>query len=206
VTANQHASSDLAGLAAAIAEGSGRLESADGEPLDAVRITRDLGRLADAALRASVDRARACGHTWQEISDVLGTSRQAAFQRFGKPIDPRTGEPMSQVILPDAMQRAKGLMGLWTAGEWDQAWAAAQPTTDSVAQSLTPALLADAFAHIVGLVGAYQDMDEPAVRRQGNLTVVDIPLRFEAGEMKGRVAYESDGRTAGLFILHSDAP
>lgn len=209
VTGNQYAASDLPelpDLAARIAQDSRRLESADTEPLDAVRITRDIGRLSDTALRAAVDRARASGHTWQEISDVLGTSRQAAFQRFGKPIDPRTGEPMSQAMFPDAAERATGLMELWTAGQWDHTFAAAQPATESVTQSLTPQLLADAFAHIVSLVGAYQRMDEPAARLKGNLTVVDIPLLFEAGEMKGRVAYESDGRTAGLFILRPDAP
>ena len=35
------------------------------------------------------------GRTWQEIGDLLGVTRQAAFQRYGKPIDPRTGDVMS---------------------------------------------------------------------------------------------------------------
>jgi hypothetical protein len=33
-------------------------------------------------LRALVAQARAAGHTWAEIGDLLRVSRQAAFQRF----------------------------------------------------------------------------------------------------------------------------
>lgn len=40
---------------------------------------------AQYLLRAAVDRARAEGHTWQEIGEVVGTTRQAAFQRFARP-------------------------------------------------------------------------------------------------------------------------
>ncbi len=34
-------------------------------------------------LQQSVDSARAAGHTWSEIGDILSMSRQAAQQRFG---------------------------------------------------------------------------------------------------------------------------
>ena len=46
----------------------------------------------------------------------------------------------------------------------------------------------------------------PFVRRVGDLTVVDIPLRYEAGDMKARVAFDADEKVAGLFILVPDAP
>ena len=41
---------------------------------------------ADEELRAAVSSARAAGDTWDSIGVALGTSRQAAYQRFGKPI------------------------------------------------------------------------------------------------------------------------
>ena len=41
---------------------------------------------ADEELRAAVSSARAAGDTWDAIGVALGTSRQAAYQRFGKPI------------------------------------------------------------------------------------------------------------------------
>jgi len=41
---------------------------------------------ADDELRAAVVSARAAGDTWDAIGVALGTSRQAAYQRFGKSI------------------------------------------------------------------------------------------------------------------------
>ncbi|HWE91864.1 MAG TPA: hypothetical protein VG317_20550 [Pseudonocardiaceae bacterium] len=51
-------------------------------PLDRVAAAREQASVAEAALRAAVARARAAGHTWQRIGTVLGTTRQAAFERF----------------------------------------------------------------------------------------------------------------------------
>jgi pimeloyl-ACP methyl ester carboxylesterase len=74
-------------------------------PRGAVAAARELSAAAETALQAAVDRARAAGQSWRDIGEVLGTTRQAAFQRFGHPIDPRTGEPMSCEIPPDAADR-----------------------------------------------------------------------------------------------------
>ncbi|HEX5401854.1 MAG TPA: hypothetical protein VFX16_06090 [Pseudonocardiaceae bacterium] len=53
------------------------------DPLIAVRSAKRLAHAMDDVQRATVQRARRAGRTWQEIGDLLGTSRQAAFQRFG---------------------------------------------------------------------------------------------------------------------------
>lgn len=53
--------------------------------LTAVAVAQVFVRVAEDVLRALVSDARAAGHTWQEIGDALGTSRQAAFQRFTGP-------------------------------------------------------------------------------------------------------------------------
>jgi hypothetical protein len=60
-------------------------------PLGAMAAARELSAATDAALQESVDQARSAGRSWREIGDVLGTTRQAAFQRFGRPVDPRPG-------------------------------------------------------------------------------------------------------------------
>ncbi len=39
---------------------------------------------------------------------------------------------------------------------------------------------------------------ESGVRVRADFTVVDVQLQFEDGPMMGRVAYDSDGRIAGL--------
>jgi hypothetical protein len=47
-----------------------------------------LATYAEAMTEAAVDEARAAGHTWQEVGDMLGMSKQGAQQRFGR------GEPI----------------------------------------------------------------------------------------------------------------
>lgn len=37
---------------------------------------------ADRTLETAVSAARAAGHSWEQIGDALGTSRQAAWERF----------------------------------------------------------------------------------------------------------------------------
>lgn len=54
-----------------------------GSPLEAMAAARELSGATDAALRTAVRRARAAGLSWSRIGEVLGTTRQAAFQRFG---------------------------------------------------------------------------------------------------------------------------
>jgi hypothetical protein len=48
----------------------------------ASRRAEELGELSDALLTYFVDRARRSGHTWAEIGEHLGVSRQAAQKRF----------------------------------------------------------------------------------------------------------------------------
>ncbi|WP_067537380.1 hypothetical protein [Nocardia crassostreae] len=49
----------------------------------ALRAARSLDNVVDDVLRSLVAQARAEGRTWAEVGEVFGTSRQAAFQRFG---------------------------------------------------------------------------------------------------------------------------
>ena len=48
----------------------------------------------------------------------------------------------------------------------------------------------------------YQGLGEPVAYQAGDYTVVDVPLRFEAAEMTGRVSYDRAGQVAGLFFLN----
>lgn len=170
--------------------------------LTTVRVADELSAAAAAALRLSVDLARSAGRTWQELGHVLGVSRQAAFQRFGHPIDPRTGVPMRDAMLPGAAVKATQLMIDWLGERYDQVTA---DFTDKMIEVLPVSKLAAAWAQIIGMVGSYERMGEPLTRQAGDLTIVEIPLSFEAGEMKGRVVYDTGGKVAGLFILEPDA-
>jgi hypothetical protein len=168
-------------------------------PLTTVTAVRSLARVVEEGLREAVQNARQTGHTWAEIGELLGTTRQAAFQRFGRPLDPRTGVPMSDAILPGAAERAAGLL----ADVAEQRWAQA---TDGFNQRMAKALdaggLAAAWARVIGTAGEYQGMGEPLAHQAGDYTVVDVPLRFEAAEMTGRVSYDRAGQVAGLYFLN----
>jgi hypothetical protein len=70
----------------------GWLDSIEPNPADArdasgirrIIAATEVREAAEAELRAAVAAARAAGDTWGAIGVALGTSRQAAYQRFGK--------------------------------------------------------------------------------------------------------------------------
>lgn len=168
-----------------------------GSPLAAVAAARDLSAAAAAALQASVDRARAAGRSWKEIGDALDTSRQAAFQRFGRPADPRTGEPMNRTVLPGAEDRAAEIFSHLAAGRWE---AAVADFGERMRERVDAGRLAAGWARTSGLIGRFERMGEPLARSDGEHTIIDIPLHFEAGDANGRVTFGRDGKVAGLFI------
>ncbi len=187
---------DVTDLAARLAAEMSR--RATGSPLPAVTTAVDLGRLVDQVLRSAVDRARAAGHTWQEIGEVLGTTRQAAFQRFGRPIDPRTGVAMAEAILPGATDRAVELLGDLIDGRFARA---REDFDDAVAQRLDETRLAATRAQLAGMVGGYETMGGAHAYQAGDYTIVDVALHFEAGDLTGRVSYDRAGKVAGLHFL-----
>ncbi|MBV9204753.1 MAG: DUF3887 domain-containing protein [Actinobacteria bacterium] len=202
----------LTALSGLLAEQAADLAQAVGNPLaspgylDMVCRARRVDDLAEQVLKLCVQQSRDAGHTWQELGDLLGVTRQAAFQRFGKPIDPRTGEPMDKTVrMADAAERAITIATAVLDGRMDEA---RQSFNAQVLEAFTDEVRANGLATVTGLVGAFEGFGEgePFVRRIGDHTVVDIPLRYEAGDMKARVAFDTDERVAGLFILAPETP
>lgn len=174
-----------------------------GSPLAAMAAARDLTAAANDALQETVDRARAAGHSWREIGDVLGTSRQAAFQRFGHPVDPRTGEPMIRDVPPGAADRAAALISCLVEGRWEEVTG---EFDENMRRRVDARRLADGWAHTVGMIGSFERMGEPFAHQAGDDTVVDIPLHFEAGEAVGLVRFNRDGEVAGLLLRPASPP
>jgi hypothetical protein len=202
----------LAALSALLAEQSSVLAQAVGSPLaspaylDLVQRAQEVDSLADQVLKLCVQQSRDAGHTWQEIGDLLGVTRQAAFQRFGKPIDPRTGEPMDKTVrMTNAAERAISITTAVLEGRMDEA---RQSFNAQVLEAFTDEVRGDGLATVAGLVGAFEGFGEgePFIRRVGDHTVVDIPLRYEAGDMKARVAFDAEEKVAGIFILAPETP
>jgi hypothetical protein len=165
--------------------------------LGAVGAARELAVAANAGLQVAVDQARADDHSWKEIGDALNTTRQAAFQRFGRPVDPRTGTPMARVALPGAAERAAAIFAGMAQGRWEEA---RRDFGERMRERLDADRLASGWSHTASLVGAFERMGEPFVHPSGDNTIVDIPLYFEAGEATGRVTFDGDAAVIGLFI------
>jgi hypothetical protein len=151
---------------------------------------------AQDLLRAAVERARAEGRTWQEIGEVVGTTRQAAFQRFGKPVDPRTGQAMT-AGLPDAADRALALLSEYAAARFERV---RDDFDEIMRRELDTERLASVWAMVVGSVGAFERFGEPVAHAAGDLTVVDVLMNFEAGTAVAQVSFRREGTVAGLFI------
>lgn len=170
----------------------------ENDPLDWVRAARDVQHGADALMATAVAQAREEGRTWQEIGEVLGVSRQAAFQRYGKPIDPRTGEAMKTDPLPRADELAGTVIHDLAQGRWA---AVSARFDDTMRDRLSDEGLAEAWAHIVGLAGAFESHGDTETVRAGDFTTTNTPLNFEAGDFVARITFRDDQTVAGLYIL-----
>jgi hypothetical protein len=166
-------------------------------PLAGLAAARERSAAAAAALQAAVNRARAAGHSWREIGDVLQTTRQAAFQRFGRPIDPRTNKPMTKQTLPGAEDKAIEILGCITEGRWGDA---RRDFGEKMLEAVSADRIALAWAQTVAHVGSYERMGEPIVFQANEATVVEIPLFFEAGDWTGQVTFDREGQVIGLFL------
>ncbi|MEH3131717.1 MAG: DUF3887 domain-containing protein [Mycolicibacterium neoaurum] len=174
---------------------------ADHDPLATVTIAREVKDDAESLLVAAVQQARAAGHTWQQVGDVLGITRQAAFQRFGKPIDPRTGEAMNTTPLPQATELTLAIIDDLANARWADVSARFDET---MRDRLTDAGLAEGWVHIVGLVGSYEGHGDIDAVRAGDFTTTNTRLQFEAGEYIARITFRDDQTVAGLFLLTPD--
>jgi hypothetical protein len=187
-------------VAARITSAAGRLAaqlSLPASPEAAVAAARDLSAAAETALQVAVDRARAAGQSWREIGDVLGTSRQAAFQRFGHPVDPRSGQPMMRAVAPGAAEQAAAFVASFINGRWDEVLT---DFNDFMREHHDADLLASGWAQMIGMFGSYQAMGEVVPVRAGDSTLVDVLLHFEAGEAMLWVRFGPDGKVTGLRL------
>jgi hypothetical protein len=175
--------------------------NSENDPIELVRAVREIRDGAEALLTEAVQQGRAEGRTWQEIGEVLGVSRQAVFQRYGKPIDPRTGDTMNTTPLPGADELARTVIDELTHARWAEVRARFDATMHD---GLPEEGLAEAWAQIAGMVGAYESHGETDVTRTGLLTTTNTPLIFEAGEFVARITFRDEKTIAGLYILNPE--
>lgn len=54
----------------------------ESEPLDGLREACHLSTALDKLTRESVQRAREAGHSWTQIGEALGVTKQTAWERY----------------------------------------------------------------------------------------------------------------------------
>ena len=89
-------------------------DAAGAEPLarlaTASAMAADLTETSDALVGHFVDQCRAAGHTWAEISDALGVTKQAAHKRYSTvPRDLSRFTTRARAVLTHAVDAARGL-------------------------------------------------------------------------------------------------
>ncbi len=179
---------------------------ADGHPsgqlVRAIAATRSLETIVDDTLRALVGQARAAGHTWAEIGEVLHVSRQAAFQRFGGGRRQSVDEDAVVVPLDGAVEHAVPVLEAFLDGRWDDA----RSTFDArTLEACSVELLADVREKVRREAGEVQTIGAPVVSVRDGYTVVDIPVALERADGTGCVVLNADRQVAGFFIRPKEA-
>jgi hypothetical protein len=105
---------------------------------------------------------------------------------------------MARSVAPGAAERGAALLADLVAGRWAEA---CLDFNEKVAQKLDAERLAVMWTRLTGMIGRLERTGEPLAYQAGDLTLVDIPLSFEAAERTARVTYDHDGKVAGLHLL-----
>lgn len=172
-------------------------EDARGQVMRAIAATRSLATIVEDTLHALVDQARAGGHTWAEIGDVLHTSRQAAFQRFGGGRAPVAGDGGAAVAVEGAEEHAVRVLQAFLDGRFDDARAT---FNERMLEACSVALLADVREKVREAGGEVQALGAPAISVRDGYTIVDLPIALERADGTGRVVLDADRQVAGFFV------
>jgi hypothetical protein len=163
---------------------------------------------AQDELHAAAAAARAAGHTWAEIGAALGTTRQAAFKRFGAPLDPRDGRPTTPSPTDGLDLATEELFRRLDAGDYDHLRAL---MPDEVAAALTRDLVLGTWAAAVREAGRLErceatrlELPDGSPVEEGvpvlGAVVAATGLVCEAGSWLGRVAWD-EARVVGLLVV-----
>jgi hypothetical protein len=172
-----------------------------GEVMRAIAATRSLDMIVQDTLRALVGQARAAGHTWAEIGELLHVSRQAAFQRFGG--DRRApGEDAVAPPVDGAVDAAVPVLEAFLDWRFDD-------TRATFGQRMLDAcsieLLADVREKVRQYGGEVQALGSPIVSVRDGYTGVDIPVALERADGIGRVVLDADRQVVGFFVRPAEA-
>jgi hypothetical protein len=175
-------------------------DSAPGQVMRAIAATRSLDMIVEDTLRALVAQARAAGHTWAEIGELLHVSRQAAFQRFGG--GRATVEDGVAVPVDGAVEAAVPVLQAFLDGRYDDA---RESFGARMLDACSVALMADVRERVREHGGEVRVLGIPAVSVRDGYTAVEIPVALEHADGIGRVVLDADRRVVGFFVRPAQA-
>lgn len=103
--------------------------------------------------------------------------------------------------LVGAEQRAVEVLNHWVNARWEDIRTAFD---ERMTQGLSVGMLESGRVEIEEAFGRFQELGTPAVTMRGAYTVVDVPMAFEKGDLKGRVVFNVDAQIAGFFVLNPE--
>jgi hypothetical protein len=101
-------------------------------------------------------------------------------------------------VPPDAIDRARALLGDFTEGRWERA--RGKLHKDMRGHPDVVGHIADWWAHPDSPAGGFERAGDPSARQSGDYTIVELPLTFRAGQGLGRVAVDQQGKVGGLSV------
>jgi len=170
-------------------------------PAQQVELAVELKTVADEVLHDAVLLARANNVSWQQIGDALGISRQAAFQRFRNPNDPRGNDHMRTKTANALIPRAELVYERLRDGDYDSI---AEQMTFTTRRALPEKKVMAVWNDAIRAIGSLESLGESFARPSGRAVVVETPLAFEAGDLVGRIAYNRNDKIIGMLILEAD--
>jgi hypothetical protein len=171
-------------------------DHAAGQVMRAIAATRSLDMIVEDTLHALVDQARAAGHTWAEIGQLLHVSRQAAFQRFGGS-GPPTVEDGVAVPVEGAVEAAVPVLQAFLDGRFHDA---RERFGTRMLDACSIELLDDVRQRVRQHGGEVQALGSPVISVREGYTAVDVPVSLDHAEGIGRVVLDADRRVVGFFV------
>jgi hypothetical protein len=188
-------------LVASVLQGADAVEG--GSVMAAVAATRGLGVIVEDTLHALVQQARAEGHTWAEIGDLLRVTRQAAFARFGTPGDLAALDVADIPPLEGAGDRARQMSSDFLAGRFEEV---REGFSERLRERQPVEVMKNGRARLEQRHGAFLEAGTPAIIVRHGLTFVDVPLALERGDVRNRVIFDVDGQVVAFGILPATEP
>jgi hypothetical protein len=176
-------------------------DGSQGQVMRAIAATRSLDMIVEDTLRALVEQARAAGHTWAEIGEVLHVTRQAAFQRFGGGRRPAVEDGVA-VPVDGAVEAAVPVLQAFLDRRFEDARAS---FGERMLDACSAALMADVREKVREYGGEVQELGTPVVSVRDGYTGVDIPIALERADGVGRVVLDADREVVGFFVRPAEA-